>query len=54
MSKWSRLKVALLVAGTTLAGLGLGLGLDSGIGSCLGRDWYQRIIQYVVIGNLFD
>ena len=52
MSKWSRLKVALLVAGTTMAGLGFG-GFG-GLGGCLGRDWYQRLIQYVVIGNLFD
>ena len=44
MSKWSRLKVALLIA--TLSAWGLG--------SCLGQDWYQRIIQYTVIGNLFD
>ena len=49
MSKWSRLKVALLVAGTTMAGLGFG-----GLGGCLGRDWYPRLVQYVVIGNLFD
>jgi len=46
MSKWSRLKVALLVAGATLSAWGLG--------SCLGSDWYNRVVQYVVIGNLFD
>jgi hypothetical protein len=46
MSKWSRLKVALLAAGVTLAGWGFG--------SCLGNDWYQRLMQYVAIGNLFD
>jgi hypothetical protein len=47
MSKWSRLKVALLAASATLAGFG-------GLGSCLGQDWYQRVVQYTVIGNLFD
>jgi hypothetical protein len=46
MFKWSRLKVALLIAGATLSSWGLG--------SCLGQDWYQRVIQYTVIGNLFD
>jgi hypothetical protein len=49
MSKWSRLKVALLVAGGTLAHLAIG-----DWGSCLGADWYQRVVQYTVIGNLFD
>jgi hypothetical protein len=47
MSKWSRLKVALLAATATLSGLGFGLG-------CLGDNWYQRVVQYTVIGNLFD
>jgi hypothetical protein len=47
MSKWSRLKMALLTATTTLSALLLG--------GCLGGgDWYQRVLQYVVIGNLFD
>jgi len=46
MSKWSKLKMAMLTAITTLSALQLG--------SCLGSDWYQRVIQYVVIGNLFD
>lgn len=46
MSKWSRLKVALLAAASTLSALQLG--------GCLGGDWYQRVVQYVVIGNLFD
>jgi hypothetical protein len=47
MSKWSRLKVALLAATATLSALGMGLG-------CLGDNWYQRVVQYTVIGNLFD
>jgi hypothetical protein len=47
MSKWSRLKVAVLAAAATLSGWGFGAG-------CLGNDWYQRVVQYVVIGNLFD
>jgi hypothetical protein len=46
MSKWSRLKVALLTATATLSALQLT--------GCLGDGWYQRIVQYVVIGNLFD
>jgi hypothetical protein len=46
MSKWSRLKVALLTATATLSALQLT--------GCLGSDWYQRVVQYVVIGNLFD
>lgn len=46
MSKWSRLKVALLTATATLSTLQLG--------ACLGADWYQRVQQYVIIGNLFD
>lgn len=46
MSKWSRLKVALLVAAATLSAWNFG--------DCLGQDWYQRVIQYTVIGNLFD
>jgi hypothetical protein len=46
MSKWSKLKMALLTAITTLSALQLG--------GCLGGDWYQRVLQYVAIGNLFD
>lgn len=46
MSKWSRLKVALLTAATTLSALQFG--------GCLGEGWYQKVVQYVVIGNLFD
>jgi hypothetical protein len=46
MSKWSRLKVALLTAAATLSALQFG--------GCLGGDWYQRVVQYTVIGNLFD
>ena len=46
MSKWTRLKGALLTATATLSALQLG--------GCLGNDWYQRVVQYVVIGNLFD
>lgn len=45
MVKWSRLKLALLAA-SFLPALALG--------GCLGTDWYGRVIQYVVIGNLFD
>jgi len=46
MSKWSRLKVAMLAATATLSMLNLG--------ACLGANWWQRVQQYVVIGNLFD
>jgi len=46
MSKWSRLKVALLTATAVLSSLQLG--------GCLGANWYQRLQQYVIIGNLFD
>jgi hypothetical protein len=46
MSKWSKLKVALLAATMTLSTLALG--------SCLGDNLYQRILQYVVVGTLFD
>ena len=46
MSKWSRIKVALLLASVTLSSLPLA--------SCLGDNWYQRLVQYVVIDNLFD
>ncbi len=46
MSKWSKLKVALLTAVSTLSALQLG--------GCLGDNFYNRVIQYVVVGNLFD
>jgi len=46
MSKWSRLKMAVLTATTMLSALQLG--------GCLGSGWYQRLLQYVAIGNLFD
>jgi hypothetical protein len=46
MSKWSKLKVALLTAATMLSALQLG--------ACLGDNAYQRILQYVVVGTLFD
>ena len=46
MSKWSRLKVALLTATATLSAVALG--------GCLGENWYARLQQYVIIGNLFD
>ena len=46
MSRWSKLKVALLTATSTLSALLLG--------SCLGGDLWNRITQYVIIGNLFD
>lgn len=46
MSMWSRLKVAMLTATATLSALQFG--------GCLGNDWYQRVQQYVIIGNLFD
>jgi hypothetical protein len=47
MSKWNRLKAALLAAAATLSALQLG--------GCLGLDnFYQRVVEYVVIGNLFD
>jgi hypothetical protein len=43
----SRIKLALLTAGTTLSAL-------AWWGSCLGDDWYQRVLQYVAIGSIFD
>ena len=46
MSKWSKLKVALLTSTAVLSALQLG--------GCVGGDFFQRVIQYVVIGNLFD
>ena len=45
MSKWSKLKVALLAATSTLSALLLG--------GCLDLDW-DRIMPLVAIGNLFD
>lgn len=46
MSKWNMLKAALLTAVTTLSALQLG--------GCLGGDLYQRLVQWVVIGNVLD
>ena len=46
MSKWSKLKVALLTATSMLSALLLG--------GCISGDLWNRITQYVVIGNLFD
>lgn len=45
MSRWSRLKVALLTASVAVAALQFG--------GCLNLNW-NRILQYVAIGNLFD
>jgi len=42
----SRFRMALLTAVTTLSALALG--------GCLGGDWYQRVLQYVAIGSIFD
>jgi len=42
----SRFRMALLTAVTTLSALQLG--------GCLGGDWYQRVLQYVAIGSIFD
>ena len=46
MSKWNRLKVAVLTAGMTLAALHLG-------GCGLNLDW-SRILPLVAIGSIFD
>ena len=46
MSRWSKLKVALLTATSTLSALLLG--------GCLGGDLWGRIVQYVAIGSIFD
>ena len=46
MSK-SRLKLALLTATCTLSAL-------VWWGSCLGDNWYQRVLQYVAVGSIFD
>jgi len=45
MSRWSRLKVALLTATVAVAALNWG--------GCLNLSW-DRVIQYVTIANLFD
>jgi len=43
----SRTKLALLTATTTLSALAWG--------SCLlGNNWYQRVLQYVAVGSIFD
>jgi hypothetical protein len=47
MSKWSRLKVALLTATVTLSALQFSSGCN------LDTLW-KHITQYVVVGNLFD
>lgn len=49
MSKWSRLKVALLTAATTLSALQFGGCLGG-----LGDNFYERVLSYVVIGNIWD
>lgn len=47
MSKWSKLKVALLAAASTSSALLLG--------GCLGGgEWLQRVFSYVAIGSIFD
>ena len=46
MSKWSKLKVALLTATSTLSALMLG--------GCLGGDLAERVYRLVAIGNIFD
>ena len=43
----SRFRMVLLTAITTLSALQLG-------GCGLGGDWYQRVLQYVAIGSIFD
>lgn len=45
MSMWSRLKVAVLTASAAVAALQLG--------GCLNLNW-NRILQYVAIGSIFD
>jgi hypothetical protein len=47
MSK-SRLKLALLTATCTLSALAWWGG------GCLGNNWYQRVLQYVAVGSIFD
>lgn len=51
MSKWSRLKVAMLTAVATLSAVQLGGGcaLWNGLESV-----YPRILQLVTIANIFD
>ncbi len=51
MSKWSKLKVALLTAATTLSALQLG---GCGLGGLNGLWDWDRIIRLVAIGNIFD
>lgn len=46
MYKWTRLKLAVLTATATLSALALG--------SCLAGNAWERVVQYVIIGNLFD
>lgn len=46
MSKWSWLKMAVLTASLSLPAFA--------VGGCLGANWYQRMIQYVTIGWLFN
>lgn len=61
MSKWSRLRMAVLVTASTLPALVWQLGCTSvkipvpGLPVMgLPDGWYQRVIQYVVIANIFD
>lgn len=60
MSKWSRLKLAVLVAASTLPTLVWQAGCATVKipialpGLTLPEGWYQRVIQYVVIANIFD
>ncbi|NLX21550.1 MAG: hypothetical protein GXY55_07740 [Phycisphaerae bacterium] len=63
MSKWSRLRLAVLVAASTLptlvwqagcATVKIPLLLPGLPGFTLPDGWYQRVIQYVVIANIFD
>jgi len=46
MSKWSKLKLALLTATSTLSALALG--------GCLSGDVYRKIVQYTVIASIFE
>lgn len=47
MSKWIRLKVALLTAAATLSALQLG-------GCIGGSNMMEKVMQYVAIGSIFD
>ncbi len=49
MSMWSRLKVAALTATVAVTALSFGGCLNLG-----GAFSYEKLLQYVVIGNLFD